>query len=331
MDFYSAHDGKRVCFIYNFKCTAACSHCITESSPQRTGKLSVEETRRSLEVARERGMTMAIFSGGEVFLHFDELLELISYAKELGFTTMVETNAYWATNDDVAEAKIRKLLDRGLDTIHTSADIFRDPWVPLDRIVRFGKAAEKLGVPYDICFLYSGNDQRDAEILERLESERLNHSKDRLFPFGNAADLPPSAFVYEDLSEAGDCGDLQPTVAPNGDFVACCNINIHLKGSPLHLGNIREEPYDELVARFESDEIIRTIRKSGFRYFVEALRSEGGAWSDFGEHGHATICHLCHDLFRDPDKVAFFRRKIAHQEGRERPELSKPDRLRVVE
>lgn len=309
MDVYERHDGRRVCFIFNQKCTAACAHCITESSPKSTDKLDADEVRACLRSARDDGKTLAIFSGGEVFLHFDELAELITYATELGFSTMVETNAYWATNDDIARQKIEKLMACGLEVIHTSADTFRLPWVPLDRIVRFGRIAEQCGIEHDICFLYSGDEARDQEILERLGAEGVRHSRSRLFPFGNAEHLPKEAFLYEDLRAFGDCGDLQPTIAPNGDFVGCCNINIHTPGSPLYFGNIRVRPYTELLEEFERNPFVEVIRRDGFRRLVDAL-TEDERWRDFGASGHATICHLCHDLLCDPEKVAYLRRHL---------------------
>lgn len=315
-DRYFRHaEAGRICFIYNYRCTAACAHCITESSPKREGRLTRDEVSALLARAAADGRRLAIFSGGEIFLHFDDLCALLEAARALGLRTMVETNAYWATSDRVARAKLERLVEHGLDDFYTSADAYHLPYVPLERVLCAGRAADALGVPYDICFLYSGHEDQDRAILAQLQSAGLHHSKGTVFPFGTGRDLPTHHFVLTDCTRHRDCGDLQPTIAPNGDVVSCCNIHIHTEGSPLFLGNIRKEPLSVLMARFDGNPFVRMIRSRGFGWFHDALSEDPELSLRYRPGRHATICHFCHELFMDPARAAFFAARLAALDG----------------
>lgn len=305
---YNRH--QRICIIYSYKCTAACSHCITESSPHRMGKLTLHEAMDCLTIAAGFGRKLAIFSGGEVFLYYQDLLELVAHATSLGLDTLVETNSYWAVNDSVTRRKLIELSENGLKAIHTSADLFHDPYVPLERVLTMARGARSIGLAYDICFLYSGNESRDKEIISLIEAEGFKHSKDHLFPFGTAATLPDMCFTLTDITNYGDCGDLQPTIAPNGDVVACCNINIHRQGSPLFLGNIRESNFAEIATRERESVIARTIEEKGFRFFHQLLIGDSLMSQNYQPRHYASICEYCHELFSDPERVAFFESKL---------------------
>ncbi|NIV37308.1 MAG: 4Fe-4S cluster-binding domain-containing protein, partial [Anaerolineae bacterium] len=83
------------------------------------------------------------FTGGEPFLNFELLLRLTAMAKGLGIpTTFVETNGFWARDDEPAREKLLALRDAGLDGILISANPFILEQVPFERTeraARFGR------------------------------------------------------------------------------------------------------------------------------------------------------------------------------------------------
>lgn len=67
------------------RCNAFCPQCgmrVTERFPR--SRLSVDDVKRILDCAAERGVTVVSFTGGEPFLFLQELTELIRYAGRAG-------------------------------------------------------------------------------------------------------------------------------------------------------------------------------------------------------------------------------------------------------
>jgi hypothetical protein len=64
------------------------------------------------------------FEGGEAFLYYPLLLEGVRLATELGFSTGIVSNGYWATSEEDAFLWLKPLADAGLKTIEVSSDLF---------------------------------------------------------------------------------------------------------------------------------------------------------------------------------------------------------------
>jgi hypothetical protein len=85
------------------------------------------------------------FTGGEPFLNFELLLRLTAMAKGLGIpTTFVETNGFWANDDEPAREKLLALRDAGLDGILVSANPFILEQVPFERTERAARLSREV-------------------------------------------------------------------------------------------------------------------------------------------------------------------------------------------
>ena len=77
------------------------------------------------------------FTGGEPFLNFELLLELVGIAADLGIPGIfVETNAAWCINDAVTRERLRALRSAGLRGILVSVNPFLLEHVPFERTRR---------------------------------------------------------------------------------------------------------------------------------------------------------------------------------------------------
>lgn len=78
------------------KCNLRCAHCYSESDPEQRGELSLGSLTGFFESAADLGYSYVGVSGGEPFLwsHLDEFLD---FAKLLGFSTSISTNAMLIT------------------------------------------------------------------------------------------------------------------------------------------------------------------------------------------------------------------------------------------
>ncbi len=99
------------------KCNLYCKHCYRESGPDKMkDELSTEEGKKLLADIVKAGMTTIVFSGGEPMLR-EDIFDLIGYAKAIGMTCLMGSNATLIKAD-----RAQLLKDKGLDAIAISID-----------------------------------------------------------------------------------------------------------------------------------------------------------------------------------------------------------------
>ena len=136
--------------IANYQCTAACRHCLYACSPERTGGYITKETAESVcKLLRAGGCRSVHIGGGEPFLDFDGLLELIQTVTDAGIAVeYIETNAYWAADKQQAVQRLKKLARAGADTLCISLDPFHAEYVPADLPLSLAKTCQDVGFRY---------------------------------------------------------------------------------------------------------------------------------------------------------------------------------------
>lgn len=97
------------------RCPLRCPYCSNPLQLERAGsELSTEEWKRVMREAFDLGVLQFHFSGGEPTVRRD-LVELVGYARELGFYTNLITSGVL-----LDEAKLNALRDAGLDHVQLS-------------------------------------------------------------------------------------------------------------------------------------------------------------------------------------------------------------------
>ncbi len=100
-------------------CNLNCVHCHTAGGEPGADELTTEQGKHLLDdLSRVRNFRMMAFTGGEPLMRPD-LFELLAYAKELGFTNTIATNAT-LIDDNVA----RRMCDHGVVIAAVSLDGF---------------------------------------------------------------------------------------------------------------------------------------------------------------------------------------------------------------
>ncbi len=98
-------------------------------------------------LAGGHGKTMRIhLAGGEPFGDWPRLLGMVRAARDAGLTPLekVETNAFWATSDGVARARLEQLAALGMERLVVSADVFHQQFVPFERVRRCVEMARQV-------------------------------------------------------------------------------------------------------------------------------------------------------------------------------------------
>lgn len=111
------NNGARVIWEVTNECNYGCKYCIFSSTGRKPmGELSTEKSFETLLELKKCGFTYIKFTGGEPFLR-DDMLDILTYARQLGFDCDISTNASKIT-PEIAQ----KLADLQLEYIHVSID-----------------------------------------------------------------------------------------------------------------------------------------------------------------------------------------------------------------
>lgn len=136
--------------LMSYKCSSECKHCIYFSSPRCDADwISREEAEKILNLLSGNilgshygdeviGVNSGIhFTGGEPFLNFNLLIEVTKIAHELNIPSVfVETNCFWAKDDNSVREKFKALKKAGLMGILVSVNPFLLDQIPFERTER---------------------------------------------------------------------------------------------------------------------------------------------------------------------------------------------------
>ena len=167
----------------NYKCTAACRHCMYASSPDWTdgymtrspdGCVTNSEADKLCHLLREAGCRSVHIGGGEPFLDFEGLLALVRVLTGAGVSVeYIETNAFWAADRPRAEKWLRELGRAGADTLCISLDPFHAEYVPIELTLILAETCRDVGFGY---FLWQ---DRFLRMMKGLDRGRT-HSREEL-------------------------------------------------------------------------------------------------------------------------------------------------------
>lgn len=283
----------RLCIVHTLECNAGCEHCITKSTPQRREKANLSVTVPFIESCAEAGKRIVILSGGEVFLYPDELDTLVSAIAGCGMAPMVETNGFWATNDGTTRRRLAALQELGLQTLFVSVDKYHIPFIPVERVKRVATVARDLGLPCEVMFTCSLDEEADNQLLTEFEGVDCKIIADALHPFGRGSALFDGALM-KPWSELGVCDSLCTTAHPSGDVYACCNITDEAPAyvrDGLRVGRLGQNSIEQIIGRETRTPLARHLTSP---LGVEALVRYFG----LKDRRFYSICHLCAELHR---------------------------------
>lgn len=232
-------------FCYTYQCNIQCAHCLLSCSPQRNEKIKIEDAKQVLRNYAASGIRLAVLIGGEPFLNFTELSDMVSYASGLGMAVEVDSNGFWGKDYDKAKEKLRELIHRGLKIIFVSTDLYHQEFIPLAYPINVLRAAKELEIPSWSCLCPSSEPEKDKVMLDTLEKEDARIYILNRVPFGRSANQQID-------SEISDCKWLGYHTMVNGDTIICgaaIDHNEDIIDTILFLGNLLEEGGEKLLLK----------------------------------------------------------------------------------
>ena len=293
--------------LLTYKCNAACEFCYYSCSPRKGGLMPVETCSaawRSLKILAGDEAKIHL-TGGEPFLHWDRLVEILKEGRKQnpGPVDVVETNGFWAKDDDLVAGRLNTLIELGMHRLKISVDPFHQEYVDIEPVHRLAdRAREMLGadrvlVRWEKYLGDCGLRIADCGVQEQRDRVYVQAYRDYPFRFtgraaGHVADLlatqPAHAFAGDNCL-AGFLGAKGVHIDPYGNiFSGTC--------SGIVLGNVNETPLEEIWKQFHPGQnaFIQTLCEKGPYGLLERAKSLG--YKELS--AYAGKCHLCTHIRR---------------------------------
>jgi len=307
---YAHPERSKIYMIYTFTCNAACEHCIVESSPKRKQRLGVETATEILRLGAQYGKSFLDLSGGEAMLYPEEIKQVASTARDLGYYVTLNSNAFWARTPETARRIVGELKDAGIKALFPSASAYHARYVPLERVRNVREACRDVGVEYELNFFYSARPEADQQIITELQLQ------DEVFFFDGLQTTSNSRSEMEALQQVytrrkpddiDDCLSVHLGVNPHGHVVTTCNMNYtnaKFRGTPFFLGNFYDSGFEEILQAERASAVLQFIYSNPHPAMHNLLAGdpEVGAYhhETFAGRTYFSVVDYYLDLFKDP-------------------------------
>lgn len=292
----------RLGIVLTARCNATCGHCSKSYGPHRTEQLGLDEVLRIMNEAAEVVDSEPLafdFTGGEPFLDFELLVNVVSHGSQLGAEVTCVTNAFWARSDELAKRKIERLKECGLSWLCVSVSRFHQQFIGLQRVRRALEAAMAAGIQTELKGAISKSDLEDGGALSEWRSV-LKATRISIFPvlpyLRNGETLPEHEYYRELGLPFQRCPGDMVCVAFDGLARSCCTVG-H-EDAFLLIGNARRESLRQIHGTLMTAAKQRILRELGPVEFARgAIRAGLG---DKLRREYAGPCDLCLHIQSDP-------------------------------
>jgi len=283
-----------------YQCNAACEFCYYHCSPRKGGLMPVQTCLaawRSLKIIAGDAAKVHL-TGGEPFLYWDHLVEILRKAVEqgLGSVDLIETNGFWAADDGIVAERLALLTSLGMERLKISVDPFHQEYVDIEPVNRLASLAVEILGPDRVQVRWEEYLSEPADIrrLSQTQRDRAYTLAYHEYPFrftGRAAGHPahllaskPARDLIHTSCLAGFLGAKGVHIDPYGNvFSGTC--------SGIILGNLHQTPLEEIWKAFQpgADATIGLLCEKGPCGLLEEAKELG--YEELP--AYASKCHLC--------------------------------------
>ncbi|MHC4131780.1 MAG: radical SAM protein [Planctomycetota bacterium] len=286
--------------LITYKCNAECQFCYYNCSPTQAGLMPAETVLsiwHSLKSLSENTEKLHL-TGGEPFLCYEHLIDILSKAKKQNLPPLdlIETNAYWATDDKIILDRLKQLDELGMHRLKISCDPFHQQYIDIELVHRLAQiGAELLGQDRVLVRWQRYLDQpiniKNLSIDQCAEIF-LHTMKD--YPCRLTGRAATNLAYLKDLKSSKDFKDKSCKNA----FLGAKGVHIDPFGnvfsgtcSGIIVGNVNQRPLEEIWLNFhpKNDEIIHTLFESG----PYGLLGKFPQLEKLKSKKFADKCHLC--------------------------------------
>lgn len=287
------------------RCNASCRHCSTSCGPDRTESLSREAIQRVITEAsaiKDGDPLQISITGGEPFLDFQQLKEIVRFGTARGAVMSCVSNGYWASSLDRATRLLQDLKDCGLALLAISTSTFHTEYIARQRVERALNAARDVGIECVLKFVQTAADRNVDELQEWARG--AGASRVELIPLmptiREHESLRPDAYLRTSGLPSGTCPGAIINITETQKVYMCCTPGA-VQGF-YTLGDISDTHLKDIQDRFHLGPKQQILRTYGPIYFANAVR--GAGLGDRLRSAYTSVCDLCTHIASDPEMAA---------------------------
>lgn len=285
------------------KCNASCKHCGFDCGPDGEKTMEEKDAIYFIETAYKFSHIRSLcFTGGEPFLYYDKVVNIMSYAAELGLVSEIVTNSFWACDYKTAFTTLSDLRNLGLANFVTSFDDYHLEYIDVEHIKNAVKAACELKlkvtiktVEYNHCKIKADN----ALLLLGLSEYKNSILVQSLIPlnegrFKKLNGLEKESLSFSPISMSGGCSKIIkfPAISPSGELYPCCGFGDRARLA----GKYPENNFQDMLSQMHSNLIFNLLATLGP---LGLLKLASDYLPELSELSFNNPCEICNCLFND--------------------------------
>ncbi len=286
-----------------YKCNCSCEFCYYNCNMQKDGLMSLETAMSSwmslVDIAG--GAARIHITGGEPFLYWDRLCEILDQAKKqkLKPAYFVETNGFWA--DDKAGQKLSELKKFDIGQLRISCDPFHQEYVEIEKVRKLCRMAEDILGPDRVLVRWRDylEDDNFGKLSDMTKSQRLKAYVEsvRKFPCmfnGRAAKAIADEMADKTVGQLAQQNCKKALLSAQGVHIDPFGNVFSGSCSGLIAGNVNDRPLAAIWREFDpaNAEVFGVLYNAGPVGFLAEAEKLGYQQ----KAKYASKCHLCNDL-----------------------------------
>jgi MoaA/NifB/PqqE/SkfB family radical SAM enzyme len=285
--------------LLTYKCSATCEFCYYNCSPQQDGLMPVEMAINAWRSLRELDESAKIhITGGEPFLYWDRLVEILKEAKKQNLTPcdMVETNGSWATNEKIIKDRLKTLDELGINKLKISCDPFHQEYVDIESVRRLAQIAKEMLIKERVLVRWEKYFDNPIEMKNVTEEQRNKNYIEALKEYpcrftGRAAGKLAELVVKNTIEKISKSNCSKSFLGAKGIHIDPYGNIFSGTCSGIIIGNITKKPLNEIWQNWQpqNDEIIKRLFESGPAGLLDEAIKIGFKPAQL----YAGKCHLC--------------------------------------
>ncbi|MBS1259321.1 MAG: putative mycofactocin radical SAM maturase MftC [Candidatus Scalindua arabica] len=229
------------------RCNLKCVHCYSQSKDiEYPGELSTKEAKAMLDGLAEYGAPVILFSGGEPLMR-EDLMDLITYAKDKGLRAVISTNGTLITEEKAEELKQFGLSYVGisLDGLKETNDKFRGIEGAFDDALMGIRNCLKMEIKVGLRFTINKRNAQDIPgIFELIEKEKIPRvCFYHLVYSGRGSRLMEEDLTHEETRNVVDLIiDKTKEAHDRGNKIEVLTVDNHADGPYIYQRLLKEDP-----------------------------------------------------------------------------------------
>ena len=286
-----------------YKCPASCEFCYYNCSPTQQGLMPVDTAISAWQSLKTLagGSAKIHITGGEPFLYWQRLTEILTEAKKLNLTPvdLIETNAYWATDNKIITDRLKTLNDLGINKLKISCDPFHQEFIDISLVKRLAQKASEILGPDRLLIRWQKYLDDPVDMTNLSHAERFQHFQSSLGDYpcrltGRAAKALANSMQKTPIDAIKKLNCKKTFLSAKGVHIDPFGNVFSGTCSGIVIGNLTETPLDKLWSNFDltTNELIATLAAVGPAGLLRKALKLGYENAD----NYVDKCHFCTDL-----------------------------------